>query len=158
MIRDGGDDEWGALHLKNSRAFALLSNPIYPSNRHWISWAFPAPRFTVGMTVIKVAARKLWKTNRPDWHVCWSLQSSPIPREHQQPHTRRRLLRTRISHFEKTWKDQAKNDGKAALATPQTRRLIWSTRRARASLKLGCWLFQFMLPRTRYRCPRICNL
>ena len=53
-----------------------------------------------------------------------SLQSSAIPREHQQPHSRRCLLRAWAINFKTTGKDQTENYGNPALATPQIRRLI----------------------------------
>ncbi len=57
-----------------------------------------------------------------------SLQSPTIPREHQQSHPRRCLLRTWASHFKTTRKDQTENDGNLALAISQIRSLILSTR------------------------------
>ena len=53
-----------------------------------------------------------------------SLQSSAIPREHQQPHSRGRLLRAWAINFKKEGKDQTENDGSPALAIPQICRLI----------------------------------
>ena len=53
-----------------------------------------------------------------------SLQPSTLPRKHQQPHPRRRLLRAWASHSKKEEKDQTKNDGNQALAIPQICRLI----------------------------------
>ena len=64
------------------------------------------------------------RSGSADRGICRSLQSSAIPREHQQPHPRRCLLRAWPINFKTTGKDQTENDGNPALATPQIRRLI----------------------------------
>ena len=59
-----------------------------------------------------------------DRRIRRSLQSSAIPREHQQPYARRRPLQAWPSHFKTTGEDQAEDDRNPALAIPQIRRLI----------------------------------
>ena len=50
-------------HLKNLKSSVLWRDRIFPSNGHYINWAFPTLRFTVGRITIKLADRKVWKTN-----------------------------------------------------------------------------------------------
>ena len=69
--------------------------------------------------------------------IRWSLQSSAIPREHQQPHFCWRLLRARPRDFKTTRKDQTENHRDPALAIQQKRRLILSTKWTRPSLRSG---------------------
>ena len=75
----------------------------------------------------RISAGELLLSRRPgsaDRGVRRSLQPSAIPREHQQSHARRRLLRAWPDHFKTTGKDQGENDGEPAIAIPQIRRLI----------------------------------
>ena len=80
MIADGGDDERDTPHLKSLRSFTLLNVLTCQSNRRWISWVFPAPRFIVGTIAISLVVRRTWKINRPGHHasgiVC--LTSAPM--------------------------------------------------------------------------------
>ena len=60
----------------------------------------------------------------PDRGVRRPLQSSQIPRKHQQPNACRCLFRARPRNLETKRKDQTKANRNAALATPQVCRLI----------------------------------
>ena len=69
-----------------------------------------------------------WRPRSPGRRLRRSLQSPAIPRELEQRHTRRRLLRARQSHSTAPRKDQKKDDRNATLVSQPTRRIIKPTR------------------------------
>jgi transposase len=47
----------------------LLNVLTCQSNRRWISWVSPAPRFIVGTIAISLVVWRPWKINRPGHHA-----------------------------------------------------------------------------------------
>ena len=66
-------------------------------------------------------ARRSRSSNRG---LCRSLQSPTLPREPEQRHTLRRILRTRQSHSTTKGKDQTKDTRSTALASQTMRRIM----------------------------------
>src|SRR5215468_8406089 len=83
-----------------------------------------------------------WRARGPDRRLRRLLQPSAIPREHRQPDTGRRLLRTRPDHPPGKRKDQTTDHPEPTLEPPQHRRITSTNRCARASLLLSSDLSQ----------------
>ena len=81
----------------------------------------PKPRH-VWNRIPDVVRRKVVKS--PNRGLCRSLQPPTLPREPEQRHTLRRILRTRQSHSTTKGKDQTKDTRNAALASQTTRRIM----------------------------------
>ena len=99
-------------------------------------------------------ARKLisaGRSGRADRRLRRAVQSRPISRKPAEPHTRRRLLRTRPHNPHAQRKDQTPDHRLASLAASATSRVTSSTKRARASLNLHRSLSQKLRRRTCYQ-------
>ena len=80
----------------------------------------------------------------PDRKLRGALQSRALPRESQQRHARRCLLRPRTIYFKQKRKDQRENYKTPTLAIPQSRRLISTNMMSKVSLSLAHNLCQII--------------